>query len=268
MLELDILKAFRDFCDSHGLRYYLCGGTLIGAIRHHGFIPWDDDIDVMMPRPDYLKFINLNKNGWLDNYRRLDHFSLNRDPLGTNLRVYDTRTSLIFENFVHPKEFGCWIDVFPLDGLSVYSPLRFIHCRCLRLVQDLLILNDTKLGGERRSKIITMLQYGLAPILPLVRLVGHERWIRLMNKLSILYPYSNAKYVGVVSGRAIEKEAMRKCDMEPALWVDFENDKFTTMANYHEYLTNLYGNYMLMPNKEKRKSRHLIQIYWKKGEHI
>ncbi|MBQ0110447.1 MAG: LicD family protein [Oscillospiraceae bacterium] len=69
--EIDTLTAFHEFCEKNGLRYYLAGGTLIGAIRHKGFIPWDDDIDLAMPRPDYMKMVEILKDGKLDEYRFL-----------------------------------------------------------------------------------------------------------------------------------------------------------------------------------------------------
>ena len=262
-IEFAILKAFRDFCDENKLRYYLCGGTLIGAIRHKGFIPWDDDIDVMMPRPDYEKFIKLNKSGILDEYRHLDNMNLNRNALSSIMRIYDIRTKLTFTNAVSKKVFGCWIDVFPLDGLSNSSKVRFLQFRYARLLKDLTIANGTKFGVKRRSILHTVLQWVILPFLPFIRLVGHERWIEKMDKLSRTYDYRDSKYVGVMEGRALEKEAMIKENMEPAILVDFNGEKFTAMANYDEYLTNLYGDYMTPPNDAGKKSRHIIEVYWK-----
>ena len=135
-IEFEILKSFRDFCDKNGLRYYLCGGTLIGAIRHKGFIPWDDDIDVMMPRPDYMKFIELNKAGWLDNIRRLDHYLLNQNALGSILRLVDTRTEVDFLENLNNHEYGCWMDVYPIDGMNCTKIGRILHCRLGRIISD------------------------------------------------------------------------------------------------------------------------------------
>ncbi len=264
-LEFDILKSFRRFCDEHHLRYYLCGGTLIGAIRHKGFIPWDDDIDVMMPRPDYERFLRLNSKGYLDRYRRIDNMHLNRNALSSIIRIYDIRTKLTFKNLTYKKKFGCWIDIFPLDGLSDNSKARFLHCRYARLIQDLSILNDTKFGEKRRSKLATILQYGMLPVLPFARLVGHERWNRKMDRISRKRDYRTSNYVGVIEGRALEKEAMLKSKMEPAVLVDFNGEKFTAMANYDEYLTNLYGDYMTPPDDAGKESRHIIEVYWKKN---
>ena len=262
-LEFEILKVFRDFCDNNNLRYYLCGGTLIGAIRHKGFIPWDDDIDVMMPRPDYDRLISLVKDGKLDEYRCVDCLDLNTNALSAALRIYDNRTELTFTNLVFEKTFGCWMDVFPLDGASDNPINRFFQFRYARFLQDLTLANDTKIGVKRRSKIVTVLQYAILPVLPLIRFVGHERWIKKMDKLSRKHDFKTSNYVGVLEGRAIEKEAMIKSKMEPAVTVEFNGERFTAMANYDEYLTNLYGDYMTPPNQAGKESRHIIEIYWK-----
>lgn len=263
-VEFETLKVFRDFCNLHSLRYYLCGGTLIGAVRHKGFIPWDDDIDVMMPRPDYEKFIELNKSGHLDENRIIDEMSINAGSLSSVLRIYDNRTVLKFAEFRVEKTMGCWIDVFPIDGMSSSEFGRKIHCRISRFFQDVLTVNDTKLGRKRRSRFIFCLQFAIVPILPFVYMVGHDRWVRLLDRIAQKYKYEESDYVGVVGeGRALEKEAMLKSKMEPPAVVEFWNEKFTAMGNYDEYLTNLYGDYMTPPKEAERESRHLIEVYWK-----
>ncbi len=261
--EFEILVDFQKFCDENHLRYYLCGGTLIGAIRHKGFIPWDDDIDVMMPRPDLDRFIDLNPNGKLNDHVNIDNMELNENAISAITRLYDTRTEVTFTNKRVCQKFGCWIDIFPLDGLEDGEKERYDHFRKARILQDLQILNDTKFGARRRNKLLTVLQYCLVPILPIVYGIGHVCWNRKMDSLARKYPYDTAKYVGVVGGRAAEKEAMLKTDMEPVVYVDFCNRKFTAMANYDEYLTNLYGDYMTPPDEAGKISRHEIEIYWK-----
>ena len=242
--EFDILTDFQEFCCKNNLKYYLGGGTLIGAVRHKGFIPWDDDIDVMMPRPDYNRFIELNPAGKLNENINIDNMHFNDDAMSSVIRLYDIRTEVVFTNSRIRKKFGCWIDIYPLDGLADGEKERYRHFLKARIIMDLQILNDTKLGTKRRNKVITALQYFLVPILPIVYFVGHVRWNKLMEKLSTKYDYETAKYVGVLEGRAGEKEAMLKSHLEPAVYVDFWGKKFTAMANYDEYLTNLYNNFL------------------------
>lgn len=264
-VELEILKAFHDFCQEHQLRYYLSGGTLIGAIRHKGFIPWDDDIDICMPRPDYMKLIELSKDGMIDQYCKIDSRYLDSDCPSSIIRIYDTRTEITFANFKIPYTIGCWIDIFSLDGVDSNERKRNQQFREMRLALDLFICCLTKFGGKRRSKLVSILQHGLLPALPLIRLVGYRRFLDWMDRIARRHPYDDCEYVGVLEGRAQEKEAMKKGNMEPAILVDFEGEKFYTMANYDEYLTNLYGDYMTPPPEAERVSRHEIDIYWKEG---
>lgn len=265
-VELSILKTFHNFCEKHNLRYYLGGGTLIGAIRHKGFIPWDDDIDVMMPRPDYMKFIKLVDNGMLTEHYKVDCCYFNPNALSSSVRIFDTRTELEFENFRIPFKLGCWIDVFPIDGLHPCEKKRKRQFKKLRFVKDMYLCSITKFGGKRRSKLVTVLQYGLLPALPFIRLIKNHQYTAWLDKISRKYDYDTSEYVGVVEGRAVEKEAMKKAHLEPAFLVDFEGEKFYSMANYDEYLTNLYGDYMQLPPESQRVSRHEIDVRWKQEE--
>lgn len=265
LLELEILKLLRDICNEYGLRYYLAGGTLIGAVRHNGFIPWDDDIDVCMPRPDCMKLLEISNDGWLDDYRRIDYFEDNHNALSATLRIYDVRTELQFQDVSTKMNFGCWIDVFAFDGLSPSPIKRKMHFAEMRLVYDLFLCRITKFGGKRRSKIVEILQYGLLPVLPLIRMVSPYSYLKKMDRIARRYSYEDSEYVGVLEGRAGAKEAMRKDDMNPPIMVTFEGENFAAMANYDEYLTNLYGDYMQLPPEDQRISRHDIQFFWKES---
>lgn len=262
--ELGILEAFHEFCEKHGLRYYLGGGTAIGAVRHQGFIPWDDDIDLMMPRPDYMKLVELVKEDqMLGDHYKVDCCYFNPNALSSALRIFDTRTELTFTNFRIPYTLGCWIDVFPIDGLSPSAAKRKAHFKKMRLAMDIYLCAITKFGGKRRSKLMTVLQYGVAPALPIIRLFKNHQYTAWLDRISRRYDYDKCEWIGVLEGRAEEREAMKKVNLEPARLVDFEGKKFFIMANYDEYLTNLYGDYMKLPPESERVSRHEIDIWWK-----
>ncbi|MGI6665307.1 MAG: LicD family protein [Christensenellaceae bacterium] len=266
-VELGILKSFHAFCEKNSLRYYLCGGTLIGAIRHKGFIPWDDDIDLMMPRPDFMKLYELVKeDDMLDEFYKVDCSYSNPNALTACIRIYDIRTELTFDNFRMPYTLGCWVDVFPLDGLPDSESKRNMHFKSMRLLKDIYYLSITKFGGKRRSKLVSILQYGLLPILPFTRIPSNAQYTKWLDNVCRKYDYDKCNYVGVLEGRAVEKEAMLKEKMEPAVSVEFEGSHFWAMANYDEYLQNLYGDYMQLPPKEERVSRHEIRTFWKDGK--
>ena len=191
--ELEILKVFHNFCTENGLRYYLAGGTLIGAIRHKGFIPWDDDIDICMPRPDYMKLLELAENGKLDEYRCVDSRYIDPESPTSIIRIYDNRTEIAFKNNLVKMKFGCWIDLFPLDGVESGKIKRRMHFKEMRLANDLLICCTTKFGGKRRSKIVTFLQYMLVPFLPLIRLPGAYFYLDMMDRIARRFDYDSSE---------------------------------------------------------------------------
>lgn len=266
-VSIGILKAFHQFCVKNDLKYYLCNGTLLGAIRHKGFIPWDDDIDVMMPRPDYMKFLELVKAGnTIGPYYDVDSPYIDSGSIGTIMsRIFDTRTELTFTNVRFPVDLGCWIDVFPLDGRPASPALRKLQVLEYRVVSDLYICWLTKMGGERRSKIVTVMQYALLPLLPFIRMIGGKRYRAWLWRIVERYGYEESDYVGAMQGFAEERETIVKSHMEPAVLVEFGGGYFYTMANYDEYLTNLYGDYMTPPPEGERRTRHFFEVYKKDG---
>ena len=259
--ELGVLEAFHAFCEKNRLRYYLSGGTLIGAIRHKGFIPWDDDIDLCMPRPDFVRFLDLVQNNTINSwYKVISDPEITGSP--SLMRIYDSRTQVEFENIRMRSKIGCWIDIFALDGVPTCRFWRKLHYRRMRIIMDCVLCCVTKFGGERRSKAVTMLQYLITPFLPFIRMIGHKKWLRLGNDIANKYKYDDCEYVGVIAGSGLDNETLRKADMDPAVSVEFENEVFCTMRNYEVYLTNMYGDYMTPPPENKRKSRHKIEAYW------
>lgn len=118
LMQIEMLKSFHEFCKENALRYYIIGGTAIGALRHHGFIPWDDDIDLGMPRKDYNKLISTyNKKRTNDRYILESPYTKNKDYCYTYSKLYDSKTLLVEKL---KKEFvrGVFIDIFPIDGVG------------------------------------------------------------------------------------------------------------------------------------------------------
>ena len=272
-IEFDILKNVADFCDQHGLRYYLCGGTLIGSIRHKGFIPWDDDIDIIMPRPDYMKFMKL--------YNRENSFyrvhSLVTDPkwYSTFAEVEDTRTVKIYKNFNQEENHGVNIEIFPTDGSpddeaerKRFWLINNVLTRIATLAQlNFSISNHFADQDKKFSTVRTLMRTFVKFItIPIARCIcSVVNLNEMVTKRAMKYDVDQSQYIGVSTfphygyGECVEGRSFLKITKRL-----FEGTLFSTPDNYDEYLSNLYGDYMKMPPKEKQVTHHDFVAYWKK----
>lgn len=255
-IQLQLLLEFSRFCDENGLRYRLCGGTLLGAIRHKGFIPWDDDIDVLMPRPDYDTLLNWKGSADLPDYMELCSWKNRKIPY-PYLKLADKRVS-VQEKAVNVKYQGnVWIDIFPIDGNPEdEEENRSLYQKSLRL-RKLFWIHLVPLGnGTTFSKKLWKLL-----IKPFLMCVGDYRICRGMDRLARSYDFESSSYIGGVLWGYGPQERLDKEGFLNAVEVEFEGHKFHAPSNYQEYLTNLYGDYMKLPPEEKRV-RHGFTAWW------
>lgn len=251
-LELQMLSVFSEFCETHNLTYYLCGGTLLGAIRHKGFIPWDDDIDVCMPRADYDKFIKLysqlDDNIYEVRSNQLHNFSA---PFA---KLVDTRTdvSRVYSDSDRTKHL--WIDIFPVDGLPhSIEEVGNIYKRCNRY-RSILKLTDC-IPGEGKSKLKAYLKYILKPM---ANLYGQKRCVNNIEAVAAEHTYEASTYVGIVTnGLYGVGERMLKSEFEQSVMVEFEGKQYPTFSCWDTYLSGIYGDYMTLPPEEKRVTHDL-----------
>lgn len=255
-IEIQILDYFVSFCEENNLKYYLSGGTLLGAIRHKGFIPWDDDIDVCMPRPDYAKFVELFGH-------KQDNYELKSDLLGSFPMPFselcDSRTRVIDPYANHNTyEERIWMDIFPVDGLPEnIESVRKIYNK-VDLYRKAYGLANAKLGNGR-TQFNRYMKYLLKPI---AMLYGGDKCIQKIQEIALKYKYEDSKFVGAVTwGLYGEGERMDKCEFERSVDVEFENKSYKTFSCWDSYLKGLYGDYMQLPPIEKRRT-HDIKAYW------
>lgn len=248
LAELDILLEFDRICRENNLKYSLAGGTLLGAIRHKGFIPWDDDIDVCMPRPDYEKLIKCFQSSCSD----IDRFILTSDrgekaeyPFA---KILDRKISINEVGALETK--NLWIDIFPIDGfpnnLSEIKKIlkKAIFYRCIISYTKLLNFNGYK-GSH--GKIIFLIRKRIATI------YGYSRAHRGLINLSQKNKYESSEFVGcVIWGIYGIGERMLKSEYEKSVEVEFEGRKFLAMSCWDSYLHGIYGDYMTLPPEEKR----------------
>ena len=248
--ELEILLHFDSFCRNHALCYSLCGGTLLGAIRHKGFIPWDDDIDVMMPRPDYERFIQIWRDTGVFNLRS---FRLNNLLLPFS-KIVNTKThvkSIIDDGTINKN---LWIDIFPIDGLPDNEhATKMIYLKTI-LLRRLLFLSSARLG-EGQTIFRKYSKYILKPV---INLYGRRRLVESIEKLACRYPYKNTKFVGSIAWGQHTGEKLPRFFFEKIVFVDFMGCKLPSISNGERYLTQLYGDYMSLPPRALRKTHQMV----------
>lgn len=245
LTELEILKAFRDVCEKHNLTYFLSAGTLLGAVRHKGFIPWDDDIDVTMPYTDYVRFLEIGQAELSDAYflqstdtERYYHFPFAkiRKNNTTMLDSYQTKWRI---------HHGIWIDIFPL--IEVDQKSYFRTKRLIAISKALQMDNFVKIHTEEFSHLLGKKLYLLFILFKLPFRLRHY----LKRKIDEFVCSAEGKdeYAELAASitYCFPKELfIGKTDLV------FENEHFTVPIGYEEYLKIHFGDYMSLPPESER----------------
>lgn len=252
------LRKLMEICKEHNLTYFCLGGTVIGAVRHGGMIPWDDDIDIAMPRPDYDRFLQLCKSIDLGHYE-LATPEMKGYPFFFS-KFCDKNTSLIeLENV--PCLYGIYIDIFPIDGTA---PDRTEATRLMRKFKRCSNKIDATIAHlslrEYLSLALQPKHWGRMAFQTAAFLFGREtirkRLINKLNAIASAHDFSTAVNIANYGGAWAEKEIHPKEWILPLTQKSFEGIDVNIPGNYHDYLTQMYGDYMQFPPIEKRISHH------------
>lgn len=261
---LDVMEDVAFVCKKYQLTYTLCGGSALGAIRHKGYIPWDEDLDLCMPRKDYDQFEEkflqeFSEKYWIQNVKTSKKYDLSF----MKIRVKGTRFMELFDP--EEEKAGLFIDIFPLENTYDSAFKRRIHgtiseallfiCSCVRI----------------RSKKDKILQYlgndGLGKVVRIKTAIGGffsffslHKWLMITEKFLARNKDENSKYVMIPSGRGhYFGEIYTRESFFPAKEIQFEDRVFMIQNNPDEYLTTMYGNYMVIPPEDKRERHSVIE---------
>ncbi|MDE6058422.1 MAG: LicD family protein [Clostridia bacterium] len=257
---LGILSEFDRVCRENGLRYTISHGTLIGAVRHKGFIPWDDDIDVCMPRPDYEKLYALVKSGEV---QLSEHYLLSEDrgkkALYPFFKLMDDRYPI--KTWSNKEVPYLYLDVFPLDGApdTEKGVKKLRKKRTLNL--GVCALARWAVPMDKKWKVIYRALF--FPFYVGCWLYGTARAARKVNKNALKNDFNTCKKCAVFNF-STEKWLMDCDDFSDLIELPFENLKVYAIANYDAWLSQIYGNYMQLPPESKRVT-HGLKV-WKADE--
>jgi lipopolysaccharide cholinephosphotransferase len=249
----EVLCALADFCESHAIRYYLVGGTLLGAMRHRGFIPWDDDIDIAVPRPDYDRLLALLDR--LPPSLRAVHPRTDLDTPYPFLVVADRDSHLVVD-YARPFDRGIGVDVFPLDGFPAPGPRRWLTRRAIALLRSM-TMNKQKGYYPRPLNAAQGARFLLLALV--TALVPRARLYAAYDRLVSHLPPTGA-LLGNLYGLYGLREVVPTHFFGAGRPIEFQGRSFPAPALAEAYLRSVYGDYRRLPPPDRRRSGHRISL--------
>lgn len=257
---LDVFKEFRRICEDNNLMYFAIGGTCIGAVRHKGFIPWDDDLDIAMPYPDYKKFIEVCKTQLRPSYSIFGPYTC-KHYSATYIKLQNHETTFIEEFAVkYPDRYsGIYLDVFPIYGLPKSELSRKILERRCQAQNKL----NLRMRYEIEDEVTSRGRLVWKACAPLRAIHNYEFYCRQQEKMLAKYPYDCSDKV-IFCWRRIHKKNSNFTyknifyyeDFSEMLETPFEDTTIMIPRGYDRYLKMDFGDYMKLPPKEQQISRH------------
>ncbi len=258
--ELEIFKEFLSICQEYDLRYYIWGGSFLGAVRHKGFIPWDDDIDVAMPRADFEKFLNIASEK-LSEKLYLSTYRLRKDHVTLAAQIFNRDKRFVLNNATKKMQTGAWIDILVIDGApdpGIKRKLFGIKYMYYRMMNQFAYFDEI-VNLNKKRPLYEMAAIRFAQITKIEKLLNPVKIGDKFHKLLRSNDFEKKAYVGTFMGAAKMHEIIPKTYLEPGAEYTFEDLKVNGPSDYDKYLKHFYGDYMTPP-PENERNRHNVTL--------
>ena len=255
-MELGIMEYIHEICQKIGVKYFLAYGSLIGAVRHKGFIPWDDDMDICMLREDYEKLQDYLISNPNERYEVMSYKN-NLNYVYPFMKVQDNQTYLLEEDVRIDSNMGIYVDIFPVDG---YEDDSVFKDKMTRLIKKRQLSCYTFKGITNTKSLLNSLIRYISVII--FYFTNTNKYIRGIDELAQSRKVSDYEEVDYLIYKDMNKPVWRREWLEQVTTGTFEGKEFMIPKNYHEILTSDYGDYMQLPPVELRFSHHDFQL-WK-----
>lgn len=255
-IERESLIFFDQVCRKHNIRYFIMYGTLIGAARHKGFIPWDDDVDIALPRKDYERLVAIMSTEYRDSPYGIASAEGHPDYFYGLSKFYNKNTLLIENQLGKPMEWmGVYMDLFPMDG---YTGTRAEATKKMQQYRrDIARVTNCRIFWSCNTfklkciRLFQFIKYGI---------LGRDRSYRKVIEKIKLNDFDHSPWVGITNGSEGEGVMLNPEYFADSIDLDFEGLKLKAPIGWHECLTSIYGDYMQLPPEEQRHS-HPFDAY-------
>ena len=249
-IELDILDFVHETCRKYGISYMLDYGTLLGAVRHKGFIPWDDDVDIAMKRKDYNRFLEVMARNPSPRFKIITS-DTDRHYYYEFAKIVDVRTRLQENGILNSSEMGVWVDIFPKDNMPSYH----------RVVKPIFTLTRLFRIFSVFSKFPDHHSKWWYPIWLVARFTGPRPYVQMNKMLTKVCSKENSDLMGSWIHLHI-KYVWNSSMFNDLTTLEFEGKQYNVPVQWDAYLKDLYGDYMKLPPENQRKT-HKFVVYWR-----
>lgn len=251
-----IVEELLKICEENKIQYFALGGTLLGCVRHKGFIPWDDDIDLGFPREDYERLLTILENSQF----RLTTYNTDPTHISYFAKLTTDEVKVIKHRGDHDVELPVWVDLFPLDGMPIDDFKRKLyikHVMFLKLLYKFSLIDNITYDKHRGKKHNFLIWIGKT--LHLHKILNYKHILDKIDRNLKKYSYTDTKYVANLMGAWSEREIFPKSFYDNSTVYQFEDIKLNGPKEYDSILTQMYGDYMTPPADDNR-NHHNTEI--------